>query len=207
MSTLNFMKLGLKPYVHPGASISDSQLGSYVFVGADCSIVKSTIGDYGHVSPGNDIFSSEIGKFASFATEVRINPVQHPTYDRVVQSHITYRRALYGFGENDAEFFAWRESRKTVIGHDVWIGYNATIQGNLTIGNGAVIGSMAVVTKDVEPYTIVVGNPARAIKARFSPRIIEGIEKSAWWNWTHEQLHERLLEFNNIEAFCEKYGA
>lgn len=206
MSVLSFLKLGLEPYVDASARVRDSHLGKYVYIGAGSTINKSTVGDYAHIGCGCDMFASEIGKFASVATEVRINPVQHPTYDRVVQSHITYRRALYGFGENDAEFFAWRESRRATIGHDVWIGYNATIQGNLTIGNGAVIGSMAVVTKDVEPYTIVVGNPARAIKARFSPRIIEGIEKSAWWDWTHKQLHERLLEFNDIEAFCEKYG-
>jgi serine acetyltransferase len=102
---------------------------------------------------------------------------------------------------------AERALRRATIGHDVWIGYNATILGNLTIGNGAVVGSMAVVTKDVEPYSIVVGNPARVVKMRFEPHIIEAIETSAWWDWTHEQLRERLKEFNDIEAFCEKYGA
>ena len=207
MSEFDFLRLGPKPFVRPGAQITDSQLGAYCYVGEGSIIDKSLVGAYSHVGAYNDIFASEIGKFGSLATSVRINPVQHPSYSRVVQSHITYRCEAYGFGPNDDDFFAWRESRRAVIGHDVWIGYNATIQGGLTIGNGAVIGSMAVVTKDVEPYTIVVGNPARAIKSRFAPQIIEAIERSAWWDWSHEQLRDRLKEFNDVEAFCEKYGS
>jgi len=85
----------------------------YVYVGQDSVIDKSIIGDYSHTGDRSDIFSSEIGRFVSFATAVRINPVQHPTYTRIVQSHITYRCEAYGFGPNDDEFFAWRESSTT----------------------------------------------------------------------------------------------
>ncbi|HBT95005.1 MAG TPA: acetyltransferase [Coriobacteriia bacterium] len=206
MSVLNYLRLGEEPYIAVGAVIDESVLGAYSFVGKDSVVSRSTIGAYAHIGNANDIFASNIGKFASFATGVRINPVQHPTYSRVVQSHITYRCELYGFGENDYEFLEQRSKRTVNIGHDVWIGHNATIQGNVNIGNGAVIGSMAVVTKDVEPYSIVVGNPAREIKKRFDPSAIDAIQKSEWWNWDHEQIKERLLEFNDIAAFCKKYG-
>lgn len=200
------IRLTPSPYIHPTAGIVDSQLGAYTYIGEDCRIKNSSIGAYSHCSPRTDIFATELGKFASIATDVRINPTQHPTYSRVAQSHITYRCSAYGFGEDDAELFAWRERHRVVVGHDVWFGYNVTVLGGVTIGNGAVLGSMAVVTKDVEPYSIVVGNPARHIKYRFEPDVIACIERSAWWDWTHDELHARLKDFNDIEAFCEKYG-
>ncbi len=92
-----------------------------------------------------------------------------------------------------------------IIGHDVWIGHNAIIMPNVQIGNGAIIGSGAVVTHDVEPYSVVVGVPAKPIKKRFSDEIIEKIEKSEWWNWSHEQLKERYDDFKNIEEFVRKW--
>ncbi len=76
-----------------------------------------------------------------------------------------------------------------VIGNDVWIGYQAMILSGVTIGDGAVIGARAVVTKDVPPYAIVVGSPARVIRYRFSPSIIERLLKIQWWNWPLERIH------------------
>ncbi len=73
------------------------------------------------------------------------------------------------------------------------------------IGNGAIIGSGAVVTHDVEPYSVVVGVPAKSIKKRFSDDIIEKIEKSEWWNWSHDVIKERYEDFKNIEEFVRKW--
>jgi len=96
MSNFDFLRLGPKPLVMPSSQIFDSQLGVYVYVGHDSIIDKSSIGDYSHIGDRNDIFSSKIGRFVSFASSVRINPVQHPTYSRIVQSHIAYRCEAYG---------------------------------------------------------------------------------------------------------------
>nr|WP_246566018.1 CatB-related O-acetyltransferase [Tissierella simiarum] len=79
-----------------------------------------------------------------------------------------------------------------IIGNDVWIGSNAVILRGVKVGNGAVIGAGAIVTKDVEPYSIVVGNPARVIKKRFSEQIIESLEKIQWWNWSKEIIRKNL---------------
>lgn len=89
-----------------------------------------------------------------------------------------------------------------VIGHDVWIGARAMIMSGITIGNGAVIGAGAVVAKDVAPYTVVVGNPAKAIKQRFSDDQIKDLQDIAWWDWPDEKIRKFEAQFyGNIDAF------
>lgn len=125
---------------------------------------------------------------------------------RVTLHHATYRRVAYGFGEtDDAAFFDWRRAHPVTIGHDVWIGHGATIMPGVTIGNGAVIGSGAVVTKDVPPYCIVAGVPAKPIRERFPQETAARIERIAWWDWTREQLEERFADFNDVERFIANY--
>ena len=89
---------------------------------------------------------------------------------------------------------AWDNKGDIVIGHDVWIGYEAVILAGVTIGDGAIIGSRAVVTKDVEPYTIVGGVPAKPIRKRFSERAVEALKKIKWWDWTPEKIRQCIPE-------------
>ena len=89
---------------------------------------------------------------------------------------------------------AWDNKGDIVIGHDVWIGYEAVILAGVTIGDGAIIGSRAVVTKDVEPYTIVGGVPAKPIRKRFSERTVEALKKIKWWDWTPEKIRQCIPE-------------
>ena len=96
-------------------------------------------------------------------------------------------------------------SKKTVIGNDVWVGKNAIIMAGVRIGNGAVIGSGAVVTKDVPPYAIVGGVPARIIKYRFTEEQIVELEKIQWWNWSDEDIAARFDDFCDIDEFIRKY--
>lgn len=87
---------------------------------------------------------------------------------------------------------AWDNKGDIVIGNDVWIGYEAVIMSGLQIGNGAIIGTRAVVTKDVEPYAIVGGIPAKPIRKRFNQNTIQKLESVRWWDWPHEQIKQLL---------------
>lgn len=97
---------------------------------------------------------------------------------------------------------AWDNKGDIVIGNDVWIGYEAVILSGVTIGDGAVIGSRAVVTKDVEPYTIVGGVPAKPIRKRFDEQMIKKLEKIRWWNWDEEQIRQNLeaIQVGDVDA-------
>ena len=89
---------------------------------------------------------------------------------------------------------AWDNKGDIVIGNDVWIGYEAVIMSGVHIGNGAIIGTRAVVTKDVAPYTIVGGIPAKPIKKRFDDNTIERLQTIAWWNWEKEKVREKIRD-------------
>ncbi|MDE5612439.1 MAG: CatB-related O-acetyltransferase [Odoribacter sp.] len=96
---------------------------------------------------------------------------------------------------------AWDNKGDIVIGNDVWIGYDAVIMAGVTIGDGAIIGARAVVTKDVEPYAIVGGVPAKEIRKRFSPKIIEKLQSLKWWNWPTEKIRRSIpaIQSGDIE--------
>ena len=99
---------------------------------------------------------------------------------------------------------AWDNKGDIVIGNDVWIGYEAVILAGVTIGDGAVIGARAVVAKDVPPYTIVGGVPAKPIRKRFSQETIDSLLKIKWWNWPEERIRQHIAEIQagNIESLC-----
>lgn len=197
--------LGEKPWIHQSCRIYESKVGSWTDLGENCILVETSFGDYSYAAGDMSIIYSDIGKFCSIASHVRINPVNHPM-GRVTQHHCTYRRVQFGFGTVDDEaFFDWRRSHKCVVGHDVWIGHGAVIMPGVNIGTGAVIGAGAIVTKDVEPYTIVVGVPAKPLRKRFSDETIKKLLDSAWWDWDRKTLEERFNDFADIDGFIEKY--
>ncbi len=173
------------------------------------------VGDYTYYDDFEDIMNFEknvkyhfdftgdkliIGKFCMIASDVTfiMNGANHLT-DAVT----TYPFAIFGNGwENAMEGKTYPSKGNIVVGNDVWIGYNATIMAGVTIGDGAIIGTNSVVTKDVEPYAIVGGNPAKLIKKRFSEEEINDLLEIKWWDWEIEKITQNVqnLTDNNIAA-------
>ncbi|MBL8116325.1 MAG: acetyltransferase [Anaerolineae bacterium] len=203
-ATLATKVLGTQPLFHEGVFIKDCHIGEWTEVGANSWLVESTLDNYSYTAGDNQIIYSRIGKFSNIASHVRINPGNHPM-ERVTLHHITYRRSMYGLGADDTEFFEWRRAHECVIGHDTWLGHNVIIMPGVSVGTGAVVGSGAVVTKDVEPYTIVVGVPAKTVRKRFPDRTIEKLLQIAWWDWDRDTLEARFDDLYDINLFIEKY--
>ncbi|MGM4926178.1 chloramphenicol acetyltransferase [Tardiphaga sp. 804_B3_N1_9] len=200
-------QLSLTPAVDPTAKLVDTELGAYTEVGARTILNEVTMGDYSYVVNDGQITYTTIGKFCSIAAMTRINPGNHPMH-RATQAHFTYRASAYFRGESDdADFFAWRREHHCTIGHDVWLGHGAIVLPGRNIGTGAVIAAGAIVTKDVAPYTIVAGNPARPVRRRFSETVEDGLMELAWWDWEHEMLRQALPDFRKlpVEDFLSKY--
>ena len=114
---------------------------------------------------------------------------------------------LWEDAERDDAFFDHRRSRRAVIGHDTWLGHAAQIKPEITVGHGAVVASGAIVTRDVAPYTIVAGIPAKPVRDRQPPEIAERLMALAWWDWDHARIRAALEDFRALkaEAFLEKY--
>ena len=201
--------LSVEPLIDPTAKLQETSLGAYCEVGARSILLDVEMGDYSYVVNDAQMTYTTIGKFCSIAAMTRINPGNHPMH-RATQAHFTYRASAYFPGEaDDAEFFAWRKSHRVHIGHDVWIGHGAIVLPGRRIGNGAVVAAGAIVTRDVPPYTIVAGNPARPVRRRFSDEIAGRLARLAWWDWDHESLRGALPDFRRlgIEDFLAKYEA
>ena len=199
------VKFESEPRVEEDVQLIRTALGAYTQVQAHSVLNEVTLGDFSYLSGGNQVDYAAIGKFCSIATFVRINPGNHPAFTRIAQHHFTYRSSFYGMGEDDEDFFNWRRSRHVTIGNDVWIGHNACVMEGVTIGDGAVVGAGSIVTKDVEPYSVAAGVPAKKIKMRFSPELIEKIQRCAWWDWDYETIKSRLADFCDMDEFIRKY--
>lgn len=141
-----------------------------------------------------------IGKFCSISTGVTF--LAGGDHDVRFISTFPFR-AIFGITGRKHEEFS---KGKIIVGNDVWIGKNVTILGGVTIGDGAIIGACSVVTHDVDPYTIVAGNPAGMIRARFSFRHIQALLELKWWDWPLSRIikNVNLLQSENIAAFLER---
>jgi phosphonate metabolism protein (transferase hexapeptide repeat family) len=200
-------QLSESPWIDPTATVRDSTLGAWTAVGARTSIAETVMGDYSYVVNDASIIYASIGRFCSIAAHTRINPGNHPL-GRAALHHFTYRSASYQLaGDDDEEFFAWRRAQGVTLGDDVWIGHGAVLLPGVSIGTGAAVGAGAVVSRDVEPFAVVSGFPARLLRWRFDEPVREKLLEIAWWNWSRDGLRVALPDFRRLSAeeFVEKY--
>lgn len=158
-----------------------------------CKIYHSSIGDYSYIGQNARLIYAEVGKFCSIAGDGAYGMGNHSLNYISSSSIFTSRRN--GTRIRWTKLPSFEEYKKINIGNDVWIGTHVLILGGVTIGDGAVIAAGAVVTKDVPPYAIVGGVPAKVIKYRFSKDVIEKLLNTEWWS-----LDTKILK-DNIDLF------
>ena len=142
--------------------------------------------------------SIAIGKYCQLGVDVALHATNHP---------ISYMTTYINQNLFQGELKHLKEENSIIIGHDVWIGHGVIIVGNVTIGNGAILAAGSVITKDVEPYSIVAGVPAKEIRKRFSDTIIQEIETLQWWDKSEQELEKIkplfFKDFSNRHSIYE----
>lgn len=181
-------------------------------VGEDANIAYSNIGFGTYIGTNTSLPFSSIGRFCSIALNIELIIGTHPT-DRFVSTHPSFfsTSKVSGFSfVNEQKFkeISWIDDKKQIllkIGHDVWIGAGAKFMQGLTIGDGAIIAAGAVITKDVEPYSIVGGIPGKIIRYRFDPEDIDFLKSIKWWDLPIHKIKEYAPLFENISDLKAKF--
>ncbi len=194
--------------IHPSVRLRETRIGRCCEVLERSALEYASLGDFSYLGHDCQVADATIGKFCAIAAHVRIGPPNHPM-DRPSLHRFTYCPEYYDATKaRDAGFFADRRAARVTIGNDVWIGHGVTVLAGVTVGDGAVLAAGAVVARDVAPYAIVGGVPARLIRPRFAPDIAARLAAIAWWDWPFEVVMERLAAFqsDDVVAFCDRYA-
>ncbi|EIA10415.1 hypothetical protein HJ01_00275 [Flavobacterium frigoris PS1] len=158
-----------------------------------CNFSGTVIIGYATTLGYNNFFHGDIaiGKYCQIGSDVAIHASNHPT---------NYLTTYINNNLFNGELKKLKETKKVIIGHDVWIGHNVMIVGKVTVGNGAILAAGSVVTKDVPAYGMVAGVPAKIVKNRFSEKIVQEIEALKWWDLSEAELEKiKPLFFKNFE--------
>lgn len=168
-----------------------------------CMLHNVSMGRYSYIGNNSAVAFCDIGRYTSISSNVKIGLGRHPL-NMVSTSTIFYsnnNNLGVAWVKNKVDF---QENKRVHIGNDVWIGANAILLGGINIGDGAVVGAGSVVTKDVEPYTIVAGNPAKAIKKRFDEETLRKLHKSKWWDLDENVLQSLVGDMLEPSLFLKK---
>ena len=179
-----------------------SEISSKTYIAQGVRIGNSVIGKYCRIRQFVTIHFCTVGKFTCISKNVRIGLGGHPL-NLISTNSMFYSHKGNEIRSDWVREIDFSEHNETVIGNDVWIGEYATIIGGVNVGDGAVIATRAVVTKDVPPYAIVGGVPARVIKYRFPAEVREKLLNIKWWNLPDDEITKKLEAFT-IQDIDEK---
>jgi len=174
------------------------EFGIYNTIYDEVSLQTVILGDFTYIANNTQISRTEIGKFCSIGPDCKIGLGKHPSKDFVSTHPIffsTLKQAQITFAAKDY----FDEFENIVIGHDVWIGANAIVIDGVKIGSGAIVAAGSVVTKDVPPYAIVGGVPAKIIRYRFEHETIKKLLELKWWDMDVESLKNNYKKFHNVK--------
>jgi virginiamycin A acetyltransferase len=191
--------------VSPRSFLCNVKLGKNNVICGGNYLHNCEIGDYTYISgtEGGGIVSGyqnvKIGKYCSISTKIEV--ITTSSHHKEFVSTFPFFSMPNSFCFDKKKILGFVDIRPVTIGNDVWIGAGATILGGVNIGDGAIIGAGSVVTKNVDPYSIVAGTPAKFIGQRFSDDIIEKLLSLNWWDWPEEKIRENIeiIMSNNVE--------
>lgn len=195
--------IGKNIHVEYMAELSGVQFSTHNKVYKYARLRDVTIGRFSYISRDTQVYSARVGNFTCIGPDTIIGPGEHP-----VKGYVTSHPAFYSSLAQSGKTFADRnhidEIPQTIIGHNVWIGARCVIRAGVKIGDGAVIAAGAVVTKDVEPYTVCGGVPAKVIRRRFEAATESMIIQSKWWEWDEKKLAKSAPSFRDINLFVQE---
>ncbi len=185
------------------SEVYNCNIGIYVELKQTHHIFNSNVGNYTYIARNSNIYNTTIGKFcsigANFISGNGIHTIKGISTAPMFYSSIK-RNGITMCENNKIEEFL-----PVTIGNDVFIGDNVIVLSGINIGHGAVIGAGTVVTKDIPPYAVAVGTPAKVIKFRFNPNQIESLLSIKWWDFPEQKLKNVERNFFNIDSFIKMY--
>tara|TARA_B100001175_G_C19370326_1_gene571427 strand:- start:269 stop:976 length:708 start_codon:yes stop_codon:yes gene_type:complete len=202
------LNIALIQYSNPTCNISltvnimECELNNNIAIYDNAIVKNCNIGCHTYIQKNSRIFNADIGNFCSIASNVSIAPGLH--FRSGISTHPSFYLKNNPLTMTFSDEDTFETFKKVTIGHDVWIGENAIIMDGITVGTGAIIAASSVVTKNVEPYAIVAGVPAKVLKFRFKDDQISGLLESEWWDLSNKWLKDNHKLMRNPDKFIKQ---